>query len=151
MMKGFTKIKNEEQLKEFLWFLVDFHDGFITKVKIQFDGFKGKKKTQIYKEYYSLKLKIEGIYFESLERKPDSVVTEKDKQNFDGVELLFEGVEKFFFAPASENYCSYIFEAMLSFVDNKFVFNAFRDEKDLMDLSPCNCFVKAERLSYKIF
>ncbi len=145
-MKKFTEIKDKRQLEDLKDFSADFHDGRIIDMncKISYSN-----KNNVYDEWYTLKIRIEGVYFAKPKYKPESIVVCEDCK-YDGIELLFEKIDKMFFNPNSTDYL-YIFDALLMIKDGKFLFNAFSDEQELVNLDTYNLYVTAEKLSYRLF
>ena len=147
-MKKFTQFKSEKELNDFNDFSASLHDGRILEMKCKLDYDKNKENQ--FDEIYSLKIKIEGVYFAKPQYKPENLVVPDDCL-YKGVELLFEGIEKIFFSPAERNGYLFIFDALMMFKDGKIIFNAFSKNQDLTDLGPYNLYVMAEKLSYRLF
>lgn len=148
LMKKFTEIKDERQLEDLKDFSADFHDSRIVNMNCKLN-YSNKKNA--YNEWYTLKIRLEGVYFAESKYKPDSIVS-CEGCKYDGIELVFEKIGKVFFNPNSVDYL-YIYDALLIIKDGKFIFNAFNDEQEMADLDTdtLNLYVSAEKLSYRLF
>ena len=138
-MDEFTEIKDEKQLNNFLDEIWNFHDGVISKIEYVSGSSGSKDGTYPIDKNPRILLRIEGCNY--------------NETTIDGVELLFEGLIKFFVSPEKKDYTTNIFEANIVLNNNKFVFVS--DVDDDMDKIATNqsgtCYVIAEKLSYRLF
>ena len=132
---------------ELVEFSVNFHDGRIVEMQSKLNHYAENGK---HGDNYSLCIKIEDVYFAEPKYKPESVVADEGCK-FKGIEMLFDGVEKLFFAPEENHEFMFIFHALLVMKDDKFIFNAFDYSEKLKSEEACNLYISAEKLSYKIF
>lgn len=145
--KKYYEIEDENKLRELNDYTANFHEGYITKVEIE--SVDNPHDEDYYEDYYNLKITLSCVDFAELEYKPESLITETDAKP-EEIELCFRGVKKFFFAPPAPNYDFYIYDALLEIKEGMFVFNAFRDG-NLNRMDDCNCFITAEKLSYRMY
>ena len=61
-MEDFKEIKDEKELKEFVEFCNNFHDGRIVEMNCRLGAIKEENRRS---EVYSLKIRIEDVYFEN--------------------------------------------------------------------------------------
>lgn len=138
-MDNFIEIKDEEQLHNFLDNVWKFHDGVISQAKYISGSLGSKEGTTPFDDNPRILLRIEGCNYKNT--------------TIDGVELLFEGLMKFFVSPVKEDYTTNIFEANIVLKNNKFVFvNDTSNDVGKIDTEQSGCcHVMAEKLSYRLF
>ena len=138
-MDEFTEIKDEKQLNNFLDEIWNFHDAVISKAEYISGSLGSREGTTPMDDNPRVLLRFEGCNY--------------NETTIDGVELLFEGLIKFFVSPEKKDYTTNIFEANIVLNNNKFVFVS--DVDDDMDKIATNqsgtCYVIAEKLSYRLF
>ena len=138
-MNKFIEIKDEKQLKNFLEKVWNFHDGVISKVEYISGSYGSKKGTCPIDDNPKILLRIESCRF--------------NETFVEGIELLFEGLTRFFVSPTKKNYTTNIIEANIVLKNGKLIFvSDIGDDVDKINTEQSSyCYVMAEKLSYKVF
>ncbi len=138
MRKGFIEINTQAELDKFLYDMIDFHDGVISKINYVSGSFGDRDGTCPFDTHPYLIMRIEGVYLDELV--------------FDAVEVLFDEVINAYITPRQNNWTTNIGGTQIKLIDGKFIFaldgQYVIDKIDLHE--EWNYHIESKKLGYRL-